>query len=311
VTIAPVTPYVAAQGELSKYVHYYLGWRRDEIDIDNQDLITPANSWSKWVGVNSPKATLTIVPEESWYVPLIAFSFGKSFFTEDPREGTRSERPDSVDPVETARSYQLVASKTFNKTDVKLTLGHETQSAEYGKIDPDQGLQFDLGPGRIRFWRLTVRQSIQRMDRCRRPSSRRMRVLWTWPHRFDRARGSAIDRRSHRDVSEAALPLAGEGRIRIRGKKGGWDLMRCEPAPHGRNWLLPRRAEQGVPLGAGAALHEGRINVGVNMMIASGWTGQTTENFAAASVYGPGKVGLGPANPDGLVPANPVNRGAR
>ena len=41
VTIAPVTPYIAGQGELSKYVHYYLGWRRDEISIDNQDLITP------------------------------------------------------------------------------------------------------------------------------------------------------------------------------------------------------------------------------------------------------------------------------
>jgi hypothetical protein len=40
------------------------------------------------------------------------------------------------------------------------------------------------------------------------------------------------------------------------------------------------------------------------MMIATGWTGQTTENFALASVYGPGKVGLGP---DGLVPGNPVN----
>ena len=56
--------------------------------------------------------------------------------------------PTTVDPVETARSYQLVASKTFNKTDVKLTLGHETQSAEYGKIDADQGLQFDLGQRR-------------------------------------------------------------------------------------------------------------------------------------------------------------------
>jgi hypothetical protein len=49
---------------------------------------------------------------------------------------------------------------------------------------------------------------------------------------------------------------------------------------------------------------EGRLNVGVNMMIASGWTGQTTENFAIAGVYGPGKVGLGS---NGLVPANPVS----
>ena len=69
VTIAPVSPYIAGEGELSKYVHYYLGWRRDEIGIDNQDLVTPANSWNRWVGVNSPKATVTLFPEESWYVP--------------------------------------------------------------------------------------------------------------------------------------------------------------------------------------------------------------------------------------------------
>jgi len=44
--------------------------------------------------------------------------------------------------------------------------------------------------------------------------------------------------------------------------------------------------------------------VGVNTMIASGWTGQTVENFAAAGVFGPGLVGLGS---NGLVPANPVS----
>ena len=48
----------------------------------------------------------------------------------------------------------------------------------------------------------------------------------------------------------------------------------------------------------------GGISVGVNAMIASGWTGQTVENFAAAGVFGPGLVGLGS---NGLVPANPVS----
>lgn len=81
VTIAPLTPYIAGGGELSKYFRYYLGWRRDEISIDNQDLVTPANSWNKLVGLNSPKATITFFPEESWYVPQVAISFGKSFFT--------------------------------------------------------------------------------------------------------------------------------------------------------------------------------------------------------------------------------------
>jgi len=64
--------------------------------------------------------------------------------------------------------------------------------------------------------------------------------------------------------------------------------------------------------------------VGLNMMIATGWTGQTTENFACATypstlrpsptgvttggvpIYVPGAVGVDPAIGN-LVPANPVN----
>jgi len=167
VTIAPVSPYIAAEGELSQYVHYYLGWRSDEISINNQDLVTPANSSNTLVGLNSPKATMTFFPREPWWVPEIALSFGKSFFTEDPRLGwaagqqTPTGAPAAIDPVETARSYQLVAGKRFHNTDLKVTLGHETQSAEYGKIDPDTGLRFDLGPGRIRYMSVTLRQAFR------------------------------------------------------------------------------------------------------------------------------------------------------
>jgi hypothetical protein len=303
VTIAPVTPYVAGQGELSKFIHYYLGWRRDEIDITNQDLIMPGNSSSKWVGVNSPKATLTIVPEESWYVPLIAFSFGKSFFTEDPREGTPLNGPKTVEPVETARSYQLVASKTFHRTDLKLTLGHETQSAEYGKIDPDEGLQFDVGPGRIRYLAFTVRQSFTHGA-----------LLAT----FEQADARLLDVATASIVPEAPrligdltgtyekLPfhLQAKGEFEYVGQKVvGTSCDASQPLTGGTGYCL------GVPnkefrLALARPFLDGRLNVGVNMMIASGWTGQTTENFAAASVYGPGKVGIGP---DGLVPADPVS----
>ena len=84
VTITPVTPYIAARGRAEPIFSLLLGLRRDEILIDNQDLVTPANSSNKLVGLNSPKATLTFFPKESWCVPEVAVSFGKSFFTEDP-----------------------------------------------------------------------------------------------------------------------------------------------------------------------------------------------------------------------------------
>ncbi|MGA9393419.1 MAG: hypothetical protein WBV69_23520 [Candidatus Sulfotelmatobacter sp.] len=37
VTITPVTPFIAGQLDLGSHFRYYLGWRRDEVSINNQD----------------------------------------------------------------------------------------------------------------------------------------------------------------------------------------------------------------------------------------------------------------------------------
>jgi hypothetical protein len=302
VTIAPVSPYIAAEGELNKYVYYYLGWRRDEIAIDNQDLLTPANSWSRWVGVNSPKATVTLFPGESWYVPQVALSFGKSFFTEDPRMGsaigqqTATGRPAAVDPVETARSYQLVASKRFCNTELKLTLGHETQTAEYGKIDPDDGLQFNLGPGRIRYLAATLSQGF-----------RWGQLLAT----FEQADARDLDTGQ---VTPEAPRLIGDLSWTYRKlpfhlqAKGEFEYVGRKAVGNGCNEGNPNDLTSyclGVPnkefrLAVVRPFLAGKIDLGMNMMIASGYTGQTTANFATN--FAPGQVGL----VGGAVPANPV-----
>ncbi|MGA7217691.1 MAG: TonB-dependent receptor [Candidatus Sulfotelmatobacter sp.] len=159
ITITPFTPYVAAQGILAHYFRYYLGWRRDEINIDNDDLLHPQNSFQKWVGLNSPKATFSFLPSDAWYVPLVSLSFGQAFFTEDPRVGTGTT---AGSPVATSHSYQIVAAKNIRKTDLRITLGHVTSSAELAKIDPDTGLQFNLGPSRLRFMTISARRSFSR-----------------------------------------------------------------------------------------------------------------------------------------------------
>jgi hypothetical protein len=291
VTIAPVSPYIAGEGELSRYFHYYLGWRRDEIFIDNQDLVTPANSWDKVVGVNSPKATLTFFPKDSWFVPEVALSFGKSFFTEDPRTGlatgqqTPTGAPAAVDPVETARSYQLVASKSIRNTDLKLTLGHETQTAEYGKIDPDTGLQFDLGPGRIRYLAVTLRQSFR---------SGSLQAT------FEQADARDLD---SGQVTPEAPRLIGDLSWTYQKlpfhlqAKGEFEYVGRKVVGNGCNEANPGDLTSyclGVPnkefrLALVRPFLAGRVNVGVNLMIARGYTGQTTENFAAD--YRPGYVG--------------------
>ena len=299
VTISPISPYIAAEGELSKYFRYYLGWRRDEIFIDNQDLVTPANSWNRLVGINSPKATLTFFPKDSWWLPEVALSFGKSFFTEDPRIGaavqqTPTGEPKAVDAVETARSYQLVASKRIHTTELKLTLGHETQTAEYGKIDPDTGLQFDLGPGRIRYLAATLRQSFR---------------YGSFQATFEQADARDLD---SGQVTPEAPRLIGDFTWTYQKlpfhlqAKGEFEYVGRKVVGNGCDERNPDDLTSyclGVPnkefrLALSRPFQNGKINVGVNMMIARGYTGQTTENFATD--YRPGYVSPLP------VPDNPI-----
>jgi hypothetical protein len=306
VTIAPVTPFVAADGGLGNHFRYYLGGRRDEISLDNQDLITPANSWNKWVGLTSPKATFTILPGQTWNIPLVSFSFGKSFFTEDPRLGTELNNPIKPDPVETARSYQLVASQTFHSTDLKLTLGHETQSAEYGKIDPDQGLQFDLGPGRIRYLAFTLRQTIPNgslQATFEQADARLVNTSYSLLPEAPRLIGDVIG-----TYQKLPFRLQAKGEFEYVGRKvvgnGCSETAYLSGEPNALNYYCLGVTNEEFRFAVARPFLEGKLDLGVNAMVASGWTGQTTENFAIGGVYGPARVGLGS---NGLVPANPVS----
>lgn len=306
VTIAPVTPFAAGEGDLGSHFRYYLGLRRDEISIDNQDLITPANSWSRWVGLTSPKATLTLLPGDAWKIPLVSVSFGKSFFTEDPRLGTDLDSPVHPQAVETARSYQLVVSKTFHRTDLKLTLGHETQTAEYGKIDPDQGLQFDLGPGRIRHLAFTLRQKIPNgslQATFEQADARLVNTSYSIIPEAPRLIGDLVG-----TYQKLPFRLQAKGEFEYVGRKvvgnGCSETAYLSGEPNALNYYCLGVPNKEFRLAVTRPFLEGRLNVGMNMMLASGWTGQTTENFAIAGVYGPGLVGLGS---NGLVPANPVS----
>jgi len=275
VTIGSLTPYVAAEGALTPFFRYYLGWRRDEIDFSNQDLLTSQNSFQTWVGVNSPKATVSFIPKESWLIPRVSLSFGEAFFTNDPR--IQSAAP--FTPVSTARSYQLVAAKTIHKTDVRLTLGHATTSSTLAKLDPDTGLPENEGPGRIRFMTVAVRRNF-----------RYGTLLATF------SKADARNLNSGQPTPEAPRTI--------------FDLL-------GTIHKLPLRLEArgeleyvgAKPLGTGCGLNEtdpctgvavkefrgalirpffnGRLTAGVNFLIASGYTGQTTENFCLSVVTSP------------------------
>jgi hypothetical protein len=273
VTIASFSPYIAAEGGLSRYFRYYLGWRRDQIDFDNDDLLHAENSFQKWAGVNSPKATVSFLPNDSWYVPLISLSFGQSFFTEDPRIGTGTT-PGT--PVATAHSYQLVASKTIHQTDVRLTLGHVTSSAELAKIDPDTGLQFDQGPSRLRFMTLAVRRNFRSASLLATFSKADARDLNTGQPTPEAPR-TLFDLLG--TIQKLPFRLQARGEFEYVGTK-----------PLGTGCLPVLTAEcTGTPVKEfrGALVRpiwNGRMDAGVNFLIASGYTGQTTENFYPSDI---------------------------
>jgi Carboxypeptidase regulatory-like domain len=273
VTITPLTPYIAAEGIVARYFRYYLGWRRDEINIDNDDLLHAENSFQKWVGVNSPKATVSFLPKESWYVPLVSLSFGQAFFTEDPRIGTGTA-PGS--PVATSHSYQIVASKIVHKTDLRLTLGHVTSSAELAKIDPDTGLQINQGPSRLRFMTVAARRDFRYGALLATFSKADARDLDTGEPTPEAPR-TIFDLLG--TIQKLPFRLQARGEFEYVGTK-----------PLGTGCLPDLNAEcTGTPVKEfrGAVVRpfsNGRMNVGVNFLIASGYSGQTTENFYPSDV---------------------------
>jgi hypothetical protein len=261
VTIGDAAPYLSLDGSFAKYFHYNLGWRRDEIQFDNVDLLNPMNSYSTLVGLNSPKATFFFRPSEHLFLPNVAFSFGEAFYTNDPRIGTGVERGT---PVSRAHSYQMVVSKMLLGTDFRVTLAHVTTEASLAKIDADTGLEEDEGPGRNMYITIAARRYFG----------------------FGLLQAS-VSKADARDL-DTGLPTPEAPRLIV-------DILgTVNKLPFG----LQARAEfeeMGVkPLGDGfvsvpvkefrgalvRSFLNRRMDLGVNFLIASGYTGQTTEILA-------------------------------
>ncbi len=263
VTLADTVPYVALDGSLSRYLHYNLGWRRDQIQFDNTDLLNQQNSYNTLAGFNSPKATLSFLPGDRSFLPSGAFSFGEAFYTNDPRIGSGSLRGT---PISREHSYQLVLSKNLAGTDFRVTLGHVTTEASLAKIDPDTGLQQDEGPGRNKFITVAARRYF----------------------RFGLLQAS-VSKADAREL-DSGLPISEAPRtiVDVLGtiNKLPFRLQaRAEYEEVGRKPLgdgfvsVPVREFRGA---LARSFRNERMDVGLNFLIASGYTGQTTEVLAAA-----------------------------
>jgi hypothetical protein len=258
VTLNSLSPYISFNGSLTSWMRLNLGWRQDEIGFDNTDLLAAARSFDRWTGVNSPKATLNIVVPQSLPLPSLSFSTGQAFFTNDPRMGVGSV---AGTLVSRAHSYQLVATKTIRGTDLRVTVGRLAQEQSLAKIDPDTGLQFNQGPSRNQY--ITV------------SALRRFRI-GTLQASFSKA--DARDLLSGNAVPEAPrliLDVLGTvDRLPFHLKARG-EFEQVGRKPLGDGFV-------GVPVNElrGALARpfwKGRLDAGVNFLLAKGYAGQTTE----------------------------------
>ena len=261
ITLNFLTPFIAIDGNIRPWFRYNLGWRRDQIGFNNVDLLMPDNSFNKWVGINSPKATLSIVAPDSMPLPSVSLSFGQTFFTNDPRIGTGTQQGS---PVSQAHAYQLVITKTLLKTDFRVTLGHITQEASLAKIDPDTGLQFDVGPSVNRYITVSARRYFN------------AGLLQ-----------ASVSKANARDLSDGTpVPEAPRLIVDVLGtlERLPFHLQaRAEFEEVGRKPLgdgfisVPVREFRGAIV---RSFNGGKIQAGIHFQIASGYTGQTTEVLA-------------------------------
>ncbi len=260
-TLGFMAPFVSIDGSLGNHIHYDLGVRREEIEINNVDQITPVNSFAKLDGITLPKGTLTLLPSHSRILPKISFSAGRAFHTNDPRIGTGSGTPTVIAP---SNSMQLVLSKDIRRTDFSVTLARVTNAEELAKIDADTGLQEDVGPSLIRSLTLSARRYFSFGS-----------VSASW------ARAMATDRLTGEDVPEAPRLIWSVTGVVNRmpfGLRAGseYEVVGRKPLGDG----LTASAVREFRFSLARSFWDGRMDLGLNSLLARGYTGQTLETLA-------------------------------
>ncbi len=263
-TITDLSPFAAVTGRILPQVQVYLGLRRDEVRFDNRDNLQAANSFNAWPGTTSPKVNITFGRLNAPILPEVSFSWAKAFHANDPRIGTGSDRGDLIIQ---AREYQMFATKQILGNEVRLTLAQITNSAELAKIDPDTGLQDDIGPSINRFLTLAVR---------RRWSRGSMQVSWSEADARDRLLGQPVPE-APRTIVDA---VGNVERLSFGlGAKIEYEYVKAKPLGDGFTGL----PLQEIRMALTKSFVDGRWQLSLNGQLNRGYTGQTLETLAVGS----------------------------
>lgn len=163
ITINFYSPFVAADGALTRFFHNNVGYRSDEVSLNNQDLYRPTFSFTRSAYINSPKGTITVLPPESArFLPDVSLSYGQAFHIDDPRIGTTAIQGGTI--VAKTRAYQLVASKTIAKTEFRVTLAHVTTASNWREFPTTPAcskiqVRASSNPSRLRLDAISVTAS--------------------------------------------------------------------------------------------------------------------------------------------------------
>jgi hypothetical protein len=321
ITVRDLTPYVAVRSDLGSHLRFYGGLRPDTIELKNDNKMVAADSFDRWSTFLAPKATLAWTPGtgRARWLPSASFSLGQAFFTQDPRISVQGPLTGPTgaaalpSPFERSHSMQLVLEKEFSATDVRVTLGRTTTTETTGKIDPDNGTPFDLGPGRLMFLTANVRHQFSSYGTVQAIFSKAdARVL----NEFSSDPGVTGNTGWNPTVEaprtifdglvtldKLPLGLHGRGEYEYVGHKildaansqNSWKQLEAIPVGETRLALV-------------RTFLNGRLEVGANGMLARGYTGQTTETIAPLASGAPWQVGAGiPYCPAGSGPSGAQN----
>jgi hypothetical protein len=300
VTVRDLTPYAALHGDLGRHLRFYAGLRPDTIELKNTALLNPAYSFDIWKTFLAPKATLAWTPGDGpvRWLPAASFSLGQAFFTQDPRIAVASSQAGNPtgaaalpSPLERSHSEQLVLEKELSATGVRVTAGRTTTTETTGKIDPDNGTPFDLGPGILKFMTASVRHRFGSFGTAQAVFSKAdARLLGTTQ---ESAQGletvpPQIAVEAPRTIFDALvaldkLPLGLHARAEY--EYVGHKILDT-PNPQDGNVQLEAIPAGETRLAVVRSFLNGRMELGVNGMLARGYTGQTTETFAPAWILG-------------------------
>lgn len=267
-TIGDVAPYASISGTLSKFVSYSLGVRRDQVFFNNTDRLFPANSYQANSGLTSPRGTLSFHAPEKTRIPVLSFSYGEAFHTNDPRIGLGENQGT---PIATSRAYQLVAAETVAGTQLRLTLSRVSNSQELAKIDPDTGLQQDVGPSLVRSLMFSAHHHF---------SFGSLQATFARATTTETLTGQAVPEapRLIWDVSgtTARLPwrFRAGAEVEYVGRKPLGDGFTAVPVREIRGSLT-------------RSFSDGLFDAGVHFLLANGYTGQTLETLQLSGEANP------------------------